>query len=129
MERRLLFLPREICSTVGGGNASAKATTDYGNMIRRRAEVSSGHISRTLTVQGEGPNVSKCLNRIALCLNVKSSQAFFLRNYPSEVGTECRDKKGERKFRSASTNLDTVKQNKDDKYSRRIKSEQYAGCP
>lgn len=77
-------------------------------MIRRKAEVSRGHISRTLTVQGEGPNVSKCQIRSALCLNVKSSQAlffFFKGNYPSDVGTECRDKKGERKFRCASAEL------------------------
>jgi len=52
-----------------------------GNLIwqhyRGIAEVSRGHISRALIAQGEGLNVSKCLNQIVLCLNVKSSQVFF----------------------------------------------------
>ena len=32
MEGKGLFLPREICTTVGCGNASAKAATEYGNI-------------------------------------------------------------------------------------------------
>ena len=53
-----------------------------------------------------------CGRRLVLLLNVKSSQAFFLRNSPSEVRSEIGDKKGVQKFRSASTDKTTVSKQK-----------------